>query len=59
MITVYKKLKNIDDLDLLMQEVEKEINVRDSYWSGLSFSGVYLLYTSGIARPLAAIEIID
>jgi hypothetical protein len=39
--------------------LEKEINVRDSYWSGVSFSGVYLLYTPGTARPLAAIEIID
>jgi hypothetical protein len=59
MTTIYKKLKNIDDLDLLMQKVEKEINVRDSYWSGVSFSGVYLLYTPNIARPLAVIEIID
>lgn len=59
MTTIYKKLKNIDNLDLLMQKVEKEINVRDSYWSGVSCSSVFLMYAPSVAKPLAVIEIID
>jgi hypothetical protein len=59
MITIYKKLKNIDNLDFLMQEVEKQINVRDSYWSAVSCSSVFLMYAPSVTRPLAVIEIID